>query len=248
MQIEQLQIGEVNNLRQVSSVEVGQHFYWQIGNFQVHAQVLITSWVVIALLLALPAATTRNLQPIPTGIQNFIEYVLESIRDLTRTQMGEEEYRPWVPFIGTMFLSIFVSNWSGASFPWRVIQLPHGELAAPTNDINTTVALALLTSVAHFYAGLHKRGFSYSGKYIQPTPVLLPINILEDSTKPLSLSFRLFGNILADELVVAVLVSLVPLIVPVPTMPLGLFTSAIQALISATLAAAYIGESMEGHH
>nr|YP_010145538.1 ATP synthase CF0 subunit IV [Coniogramme intermedia]QQO79386.1 ATP synthase CF0 subunit IV [Coniogramme intermedia] len=219
-----------------------------MGNFQVHAQVLITSRVVIALLLALPAATTRNSKPIPTGIQNFIEYVLESIRDLTRTQMGEEEYRPWVPFIGTMFLSIFVSNWSGALFPWRVIQLPHGELAAPTNDINTTVALALLTSVAHFYAGLHKRGFSYSGKYIQPTPVLLPINILEDSTKPLSLSFRLFGNILADELVVAVLVSLVPLIVPVPMMPLGSFTSAIQALISATLAAAYIGESTEGHH
>nr|YP_009548219.1 ATP synthase CF0 subunit IV [Onychium japonicum]AYW14765.1 ATP synthase CF0 subunit IV [Onychium japonicum] len=248
MRIEQLEICEIDNLHQVSSVEVGQHFYWQIGNFQVHAQVLITSRIVIAILLTLPAVTTRNLQTIPTGIQNFIEYVLESIRDSTRTQMGEEEYRPWVPFIGTMFLSIFVSNWSGALFPWRIIELPHGELAAPTNDINTTVALALLTSVAHFYAGLHKKGFSYFGKYIKPTPVLLPINILEDFTKPLSLSFRLFGNILADELVVAVLVSLVPLIVPVPTMPLGLFTSAIQALIFATLAAAYIGESTEGHH
>lgn len=199
-------------------------------------------------MLALPIVATRNLQTIPTTSQNFIEYVLEFIRDLTRTQMGEEEYRPWVPFIGTMFLFIFVSNWSGALFPWRIIQLPHGELAAPTNDINTTVALALLTSVAYFYAGLHKRGLSYFGKYIQPTPVLLPINILEDFTKPLSLSFRLFGNILADELVVAVLVSLVPLIVPVPMMLLGLFTSAIQALIFATLAAAYIGESMEGHH
>lgn len=162
--------------------------------------------------------------------------------------MGEEEYRSWVPFIGTMFPSIFVSNWSGALFPWRIIQLPHGELAAPTNDINTTVALALLTSVAHSYAGLQKRGFSYFGKYIQPTPILLPINILEDFTKPLSLSFRLFGNILADELVVAVPVSSVPLIVPVPMTPLGLFTSAIQALIFATSAAAYIGESMEGHH
>lgn len=219
-----------------------------MGNFQVHAQVLITSWVVIAILLVLSAVATRKLQTIPTGGQNFIEYVLEFIRDLTRTQMGEEEYRPWVPFIGTMFLFIFVSNWSGALFPWRIIQLPHGELAAPTNDINTTVALALLTSVAYFYAGLHKKGLSYFGKYIQPTPVLLPINILEDFTKPLSLSFRLFGNILADELVVAVLVSLVPLVVPVPMMLLGLFTSAIQALIFATLAAAYVGESMEGHH
>nr|QRK25975.1 ATP synthase CF0 subunit IV [Pteridium aquilinum subsp. japonicum] len=248
MHIEQLQFNEIDDLYQVSSVEVGLHFYWQIGDFQVHAQVLVTSRVVIAILLALPILATRNLQAIPTGSQNFIEYVLEFIRDLTRTQMGEEEYRPWVPFIGTMFLSIFVSNWSGALFPWRIVQLPHGELAAPTNDINTTVALALLTSVAHSYAGLHKRGFSYSGKYIQPTPVLPPINISEDSTKPSSLSFRLFGNILADELVVAVPVSPVPLIVPVPTMLLGLFTSAIQALISATLAAAYIGESTEGHH
>ena len=82
---------------------------------------------------------------------------------------------------------------------------------------------------------------------LQPTPVLLPINILEDFTKPLSLSFRLFGNVLADELVVAVLISLVPLVVPIPMMLLGLFAGAIQSLIFATLAGAYIGEALEGH-
>ena len=78
---------------------------------------------------------------------------------------------------------------------------------------------------------------------------MLPFKILEDFTKPLSLSFRLFGNILADELVVGVLVFLVPLILPIPVMFLGLFTSAIQALIFATLAAYYyIGEAVEEHH
>jgi F-type H+-transporting ATPase subunit a len=87
----------------------------------------------------------------------------------------------------------------------------------------------------------------YLAKYVQPTPILLPINILEDFTKPLSLSFRLFGNILADELVVGVLVLLVPFIIPMPVMLLGLFTSAIQALVFATLAAVYIGEAIEGH-
>nr|YP_009667880.1 ATP synthase CF0 subunit IV [Radula japonica]QCW58656.1 ATP synthase CF0 subunit IV [Radula japonica] len=237
-----------NSFYKISNVEVGQHFYWQLGNFQIHAQVLITSWIVLTLLLGLAILATRNLQAIPAGIQNFAEYVLEFIRDLTRTQIGEEEYRPWVPFVGTMFLFIFVSNWSGALFPWRIFELPNGELAAPTNDINTTVALALLTSIAYFYAGLNKKGLNYFSKYIQPTPILLPINILEDFTKPLSLSFRLFGNILADELVVAVLISLVPLVIPIPMMFLGLFTSGIQALIFATLAAAYIGESMEDHH
>ncbi|KAI3857429.1 hypothetical protein MKX03_024447 [Papaver bracteatum] len=217
------------------------------GGFQVHAQVLITSWVVIAILLGSAAIDVRNPQTIPTNGQNFFEYVLEFIRDLSKTQIGEE-YGPWVPFIGTMFLFIFVSNWSGALLPRKIIQLPHGELAAPTNDINTTVSLALLTSVAYFYADLSKKGLGYFGKYIQPTQILLPINILEDFTKPLSLSFRLFGNILADELVVVVLVSLVPSVVPIPVMFLGLFTSGIQSLIFATLAAAYIGDSMEGHH
>ncbi len=77
---------------------------------------------------------------------------------------------------------------------------------------------------------------------------MIPFKIVEDFTKPLSLSFRLFGNILADELVVAVLVFLVPLFLPVPVMFLGLFTSAIQALIFATLAAYYIGEAVEEHH
>lgn len=231
----------------ISGVEVGQHFYLKIGSLQVHAQVLMASWVVIAILLGSAILTVRNPETIPTNGQNFFEYILEFIRDLCFTQVGEE-YGTWVPFIGTMFLFIFVSNWSGALLPWKIIQLPHGELAAPTNDINTTVALALLTSVAYFYAGLTKKGLGYFSKYIQPTPILLPINILEDFTKPLSLSFRLFGNILADELVVVVLVSLVPLVIPIPVMFLGLFTSGIQALIFATLAAAYIGESLEVHH
>ncbi|MFB2935793.1 F0F1 ATP synthase subunit A [Aerosakkonemataceae cyanobacterium BLCC-F154] len=231
----------------LASLEVGHHFYWQVGNLKLHGQVFLTSWFVIALLLVASFLATKNIQRIPGGMQNFMEYVLEFIQGLAKNQLGEKEYRPWVPFIGTLFLFIFVSNWSGALIPWRVIELPEGELAAPTNDINTTVALALLTSLAYFYAGFSKRGLGYFRKYIEPTPVLLPIAILEDFTKPLSLSFRLFGNILADELVVGVLVLLVPLFVPLPIMALGLFTSAIQALVFATLAAAYIHEAMEGH-
>jgi len=234
------------NLFQIAAVEIGQHFYWYIGDFQIHGQVLLNSWFVIAVILTIAVATTRNLQTIPESGQNFIESFLEFIRDISATQIGEESPK-WVPFLGTLFLFIFVSNWTGALIPWKIIELPNGELGAPTNDINTTVALALLVSIAYFYAGLAKKGLGYFTKYVEPTPVLLPINILEDFTKPLSLSFRLFGNILADELVVAVLISLVPLVIPIPLIFLGLFTSAIQALIFATLAGAYIGEALEGH-
>jgi F-type H+-transporting ATPase subunit a len=232
----------------LAELEVGQHLYWHIGNLKVHGQVFITSWVVIAILVTASIAGSRNIQRIPSGIQNFMEYALEFLRDLAKNQIGEKEYRPWVPFVGTLFLFIFVANWSGALVPWKLIKLPTGELAAPTSDINTTVACALLTSFAYFYAGLSKKGLiRYFAGYAQPTPIMLPFRVLEDFTKPLSLSFRLFGNILADELVVGVLVLLVPLFVPLPVMALGLFTSAIQALIFATLAAAYIGEALEEH-
>ena len=236
------------NIYTLAELEVGEHFLWKIGNFTVHGQVFLNSWIVIALLVIASLAATRNLQKIPSGIQNFMEFVLEFVRDLAKNQIGEKEYRDWVPFVGTLFLFIFVSNWSGALVPWKLVELPSGELAAPTNDINTTVALALLTSLAYFYAGLRKKGLGYFKHYIEPTPILLPIAILEDFTKPLSLSFRLFGNILADELVVAVLVLLVPLLIPLPVMALGLFTSAIQALVFATLAAAYIHEALADHH
>jgi F-type H+-transporting ATPase subunit a len=245
--MQMLSVTNTFNFFPLASLEVGQHFYWQLGNLKIHGQVFLTSWFVIGILVVASLAATQNIQKVPSGIQNLMEYALEFIRDLTKNQIGEKEYRPWVPFIGTLFLFIFISNWSGALIPWRLIKLPSGELAAPTNDINTTVALALLTSLAYFYAGFSKRGLGYFKKYIEPTPILLPIAILEDFTKPLSLSFRLFGNILADELVVAVLVLLVPLFVPLPVMALGLFTSAIQALVFATLAAAYIHEAMEGH-
>jgi F-type H+-transporting ATPase subunit a len=231
----------------ISEIELGAHFYWDIAGVQLHGQVFIVSWLVIAGLLTTAVVGSSNLQQVPTGLQNFLELVLEFVADIAENQIGEEEYRTWVPYVGTLFLFVFGCNWAGALLPLKLITLPEGELAAPTNDINTTVALALLTSVAYFYAGLSKKGLGYFTRYIEPTPILLPINILEDFTKPLSLSFRLFGNVLADELVVAVLALLVPLFVPLPAMGLGLFASAIQALIFSTLSAAYIGEALEGH-
>ncbi|KAL5560540.1 hypothetical protein UlMin_036751 [Ulmus minor] len=181
---------------------------------------------------------------------NFLLYSINTLKflyNISGMEIGEE-YGPWVLFIGTMFQFIFVSNWSFTNLPWKTIQLAHGELVAPTNDINTIVALASLTSVAYFCRCFTKNVLGYFDKYIQPTLVLLPINILKDFTKPLSLSVRLFGNIFVDELVVFVLVSLAPLVVPIPCMFLRLCTSGIQALIFATLAAAFIGESMDGHH
>jgi F-type H+-transporting ATPase subunit a len=232
----------------IAELSVGQHWYWTIAGSQVHGQVLITTWFVFTVIRILSLTANRSLKETPDGLQNFTELVTEFIRDIAKTQIPEHNYLAWVPFLGTIFLFIFVSNWSGALLPWHVLEIPSGELAAPTNDINTTVSLALLTSISYFYGGLSKKRLGYFKRYVSPAVFLLPINILEDFTKPLSLSFRLFGNVLADELVVRVLVALVPLIVPIPLILLGLFTSAIQALVFSTLAGAYIGEAVEDHH
>ena len=179
----------------LSAVEVGKHLYWEIAGFQLHGQVFIVTWIVLAALLIFAITGTSDLKQTPEGLQNFMEYAYEFLQDIAKNQIGEEEYRPWVPYVSTVFLFIFGCNWAGALIPWKLIEIPEGELAAPTNDINVTVALALLTSLSYFYAGLSKKGLGYFSRYVSPTPILLPINILEDFTKPLSLSFRLFGNV-----------------------------------------------------
>jgi F-type H+-transporting ATPase subunit a len=234
-----------NTFTLLAGVEVGKHFYWNIAGSLVHGQVLLVIWFVILILLVLSFLATSNADRIPHSWQNFMEAAVDFVTDIARDQLGESFYKEWLPYIGTLFFFIFGCNWAGAILPWKLIQLPEGELAAPTNDINTTVALALLTSIAYFYAGLSKKGLGYFKHYIEPIPFLLPLKILEDFTKPLSLSFRLFGNVLADELTVTVLTSLVPLVIPLPIMLLGIFAGSVQALIFSTLAAAYIAEALE---
>lgn len=91
--------------------------------------------------------TTKELNLIPGSNQSFIEFVTEFIRDIAKTQIGEKEYLKWVPYLGTMFLFIFISNWSGALVPWKIIELPNGELGAPTNDMCGLKRLLLFSTV-----------------------------------------------------------------------------------------------------
>ena len=93
-----------------AALEVGQHLYWKLGNLKIHGQVFLSSWVVIGALLALVAYGTRRMQREPSGVQNLLEYLWTYIRDLAREQIGEKAYRDWLPFIGTLFLFIFVKG------------------------------------------------------------------------------------------------------------------------------------------
>ena len=93
----------------LAEVSVGQHWYWQLGGYPVHGQVLITSWIVLGVIVLISLLGNQNLKTIPEGLQNLTEYITEFIRDLAKTQIGHD-YLKWVPFLGTIFLFIFVSN------------------------------------------------------------------------------------------------------------------------------------------
>ena len=230
----------------LSKIEVGSHLYVNFSETaHLHGETIFVSFFVVSFLTLFLLLGTRDLKKVPDTLQNFLEVIYELVKSIALTQMGPSYYSQFLPFVATIFLFVLGSNWAGALIPWKLIEIPQGELAAPTNDINTTACLAILTSITYFTAGFKIKGIGYFARYIKPSVFLLPINIIEDFTKPLSLNFRLFGNIVADELTVSVLCSLVPILIPVPIMVLGLFASSIQALIFSTLAAAYIGEVIE---
>lgn len=208
---------------------VGTH--WVPAGSAYHLDTLVVSvWVVLAMVVFL--RTFR--------VDSLVEY----LAGLTTAQAFFLEF---IPLVGGVFLYVLGSNWLGALVPWSLVPLPEPaeELSAPTNDLNTTACLALLCSHATFFVGFTEYRAAYPAKYLKPVAFIAPLNLLEEFSKPLSLSFRLLGNILADELTLAVLYGLVPLGIPIPVFLLGLFTSGIQAVVFATLAAAYLGESLE---
>jgi F-type H+-transporting ATPase subunit a len=230
----------------ISKIEVGSHLYFNFSDsLHLHGETVLVSFLVVLVVSLFLSLSTSNLQRIPGELQSLGESIYELTRSIALTQMGPSYYSQFLPFVTTIFLFVLGSNVAGALIPWKLIELPAGELAAPTNDINTTACLAILTSLTYFSAGLKIKGLGYFKRYIKPAIFFLPLNIVEDFSKPLSLNFRLFGNVVADELTVTVICSLVPLLVPLPVMMLGLFASCLQALIFATLAAAYIGEVIE---
>ena len=229
-----------------SEIDVGAHYYFDFtSHTRFHLETFTESLFVCLLLLLFFIFHRKKKKFVPEKLQNFGEIIFELVDSITKTQISFSKSPSFFPYIAALFLFILASNWVGTLFPWKFIRLAEGELGAPTNDINTTTCLAILTSITYFYAGIRTKGINYFKKYVKPNILLLPINIIEDFTKPLSLNFRLFGNIVADELTTNVLASLVPLFIPLPIMILGLFASSIQALIFATLAAAYIGEAIE---
>jgi len=166
----------------------------------------------------------------PTAIEMVIEFLNDLISDL----MGRP-VAAYLPLLGSLAIFIGVGNTMGI-FPF---------LNAPTRDINTTFALALVVFFSVHYFGIKEEGFKTYFKNLASPIFLLPLEIISQLSRTLSLTLRLFGNILSGELIVAIILSLVPLFVPLPLIGLSIFTGILQAYIFTALAAVYITAGME---
>jgi F-type H+-transporting ATPase subunit a len=206
----------------------------QIGPVPINATIFFT-WVVMALLVlsALLVRLRLSSGGELTHWQNLWEAVVETMHAQIREVSGQEP-GPYLPFVGTLFVFIAVSN---------ILAVVPG-YAPPTGSLSTTTALALCVLIAVPLFGLAQRGLrGYLRSYIQPTPLMAPFNILGEMTRTLALAIRLYGNVMSGTVIAGMLISIAPFFFPVLMQMLGLLTGVIQAYIFAILAMVYIASA-----
>lgn len=209
---------------------------------------LITTWLVMAILVAASLLLTRRLTMIPSEAQSIAEVVVAGLYDFFSSVTGKY-IREVFPLVATLFLFILAANWVGLLPGVGTIGLFHGEEFTPllrgaTADLNTTVALALFAMVAIQYFGFKAAGIHYGKRFFNFTnPIYFFLGILElisELSKIISFAFRLFGNIFAGEVLLTVMAFLMPFVVPLPFLTMELFVGFIQALVFSMLTAVFL--------
>lgn len=209
--------------------------FFEYGIVKLNATIVFT-WIVMAVLVLVSILATRKLTSGPefSRWQGFLEIVVTQIRQQLRN-MTQREPDPFLPFLGTLFLFISVAN--------LLDIVPYYD--PPTGSLSVTVALAICVFVAVPVYGIREKGLGgYMKGYIQPSPFMLPFNIIGEVSRTFSLAVRLFGNIMSGTMIVGVLVSIAPFFVPIVMQALGLLIGQIQAYIFAALATVYIASGM----
>jgi F-type H+-transporting ATPase subunit a len=195
---------------------------------------LVMCILVALLLIVLLGLASRKLSLVPSKRQSLLEMILQSFEGLLTDIVGEGA-KKYLPMIGTIGLFIFSCN---------MIGLVPGFMS-PTSKLNVTAGCALVVFVYYHWQGMKAQGtLRYLKHFTGPIPVLapllLPIEIISHFSRPVSLSLRLFGNIFAEELLIVIIASIVPFVLPLPFMAVAIFTAVIQAFVFVLLACIYI--------
>lgn len=223
---------------------------------------MINTWLALIILLIIGFFIRKNIAIRPGKFQNAFEYFLEAILGLFDQVTGDrKKTMKFLPLVGSIFFFILLSNWLGLLPGTGSITINHSPLLRPANtDLNLVLGMTLVSLIASHVLGLFAVGFfAYFGKFIQVKPFILSfkkgpiavftafvemfigvLEIISEMAKALSLTFRLFGNIFAGEVLIVVMTSLFAFLVPTPFMLLELLVGLIQAGVFSILTLVYL--------
>lgn len=217
----------------IEGTPLSTHVLFHIGRVPISEAVVVT-WAIMAVLAIGSAIAIRNLAIRPGVGQVLLEILVTKISEQIEDAI-KRPAAPLLPLVATLFIFLLVANLS--------MQLPG--VAAPTARLETAAALALIVFVAAHVYGIRARGLKvYLAHYVKPNPLLLPLNILSELTRTLSLMVRLFGNIMSHELIVGLLLAIAGLLIPIPIMALGILIGLVQAYIFTVLATIFLGAAI----
>jgi F-type H+-transporting ATPase subunit a len=200
------------------------------------SRAVVTTWGLMAFLVAASLAATRRLSLRPGTLQSVAELIVDALDGLTRDTMRVDP-APYRALFGGIFLFILCANWASL--------IPG--LEPPTATIETDAALALVVFGATVYHGLRTQGpLGYLKTFAEPSLFMVPLNLVEQITRTFSLFVRLFGNVMSGVFVVGIVLSLAGLLVPIPLMALDLLTGAVQACIFTVLAMVFTAAAVGG--
>jgi len=201
---------------------------------------LVPDYIVMCLIVAVVlilffGLASRRLNLVPSKLQNILELIIKAFESILVEMMGERG-KKYLPLIATIGLFILACNLLG---------LVPG-LMSPTSKLNVTLGCALVVFFYYHWQGIRSQGlFKYLKHFTGPipllAPLLVPIEIISHFSRPVSLSIRLFGNIFAEELLILVIASIIPFLLPLPFMAIAIFTGIIQTFVFVMLASIYIG-------
>lgn len=198
-----------------------------------NTQTIVMTWVVIAMLIVFAFLATRNLRLVPNPLQIVAEFFVRGFYGLTRDALDEEMAKKYFPLICALFMFLLLSNWLG------VIPKFH----EPTKDLNTTLGFGIMGFFIAHYAGIKKKGIKkYLTEYFEPIFIMAPLNVISEIAKVISISFRLYGNILGGAIIILIVSYLVYGLILPPFLNVFFvfFVGTIQAFVFTMLTLVYI--------
>ncbi|MFO7559820.1 MAG: F0F1 ATP synthase subunit A [Desulfobacterales bacterium] len=196
-------------------------------------EVILFTWIVISLLLLFGIFATRRKSMAPGPLQVVGELFIENLFNLAEETLGKEMAKKYGPLVCALFMFLVLSNWLGI--------IPH--LEEPTKDLNTPLSLGIMGFFIAHYAGIRTRGIkNYLKGYVEPFFFMMPLNVIGELANVVSISFRLFGNIMGGSIIILVVSYLTYSVILPPFLNafFGLFVGTIQAFVFTMLTTVYI--------